>query len=106
MKGRVYFIQAASGGPIKIGYSTNVEGRLQTLQIASSQRLELLVSIPGSRATEAMIHHEFRSGRLEGEWFREDTRGLDQLIEDLINPDFSNPLVADVHEAIARAEAA
>lgn len=67
--GSVYFIEDSASGHIKIGYSTNIAGRLKELQGASAARLKLLCSIPGTRETERFFHRTFSSSRIRGEWF-------------------------------------
>lgn len=67
---RVYFIQSAAGGNIKIGVSYDVAARLQSLQIGSPTALRLLASIPGSQRDERVLHLKFRELRCDGEWFR------------------------------------
>ena len=74
----VYFIQRGSG-PIKIGISSNVEGRLRTLQIGSAESLTLLRTEPGGRARERRLHAMFGGDRMEGEWFKP-TRALRDYI--------------------------
>jgi hypothetical protein len=66
----VYFIQAESGGPIKIGHSDDPTLRLKSLQTAHPYRLVLLLSVPASTGTEAALHKRFATYRLRGEWFR------------------------------------
>jgi hypothetical protein len=66
----VYVILAKETGRIKIGHTEGepVE-RLRNLQTGSSEALELLVVMEGTRATEAALHRQLRSSRLRGEWF-------------------------------------
>lgn len=66
----VYFIQSGEGGPIKIGYSTNVEKRQRDLQISSPHQLALLARLPGGPKLEKVIHRGFAEHRVKGEWFR------------------------------------
>ncbi len=69
---RVYFIQAATLGLIKIGFATDVRGRLSTLQTSSPDRLTLIGAIydKDALAIEAELHSRFRGDRAHGEWFR------------------------------------
>ena len=70
-RGSVYFIQEGGRmGPIKIGFSTNVENRLMTLQTANPNPLKLLYSLRGTEAQEATLHERFKHLRMSGEWFR------------------------------------
>lgn len=79
--GWIYFIRAAvPKSPIKIGYSTEPDVRLSTLQQASPSDLYIAALMPGDPPTERRLHERFASGRLRGEWFRHDTPGLADLI--------------------------
>ena len=60
----IYFAQAEVGGPIKIGYSADVEARLKELEGHYGQRLNLLKTLPGDRAEERRIHKHFAKHRL------------------------------------------
>ena len=66
----VYFIQAASGGPVKIGVTTDLGARLSGLQTAHPEQLRVLHSTPGDATDEAYFHARFAHLRLRGEWFR------------------------------------
>lgn len=81
MRGHVYFAQAFSGGPIKIGYTEDLKGRLAALNTSSAEPVEFVGVIPGKRSTERGFHDIFADGRLNGEWFSEDTPGLGEMIE-------------------------
>lgn len=72
----VYFIQAGSNGPIKIGYSSNVAKRIETLQTGNAISLRLLASFshPQAPNIERTLHEMFGDLRMEGEWFRYDAR--------------------------------
>lgn len=68
--GHVYFIQAASGGPIKIGRAIDIDRRLVQLQTASPEPLIVLAVIEnGGHAKERELHKQFAEYRLQGEWF-------------------------------------
>lgn len=79
-KGQIYFIQQGDNGPIKIGYSTNPEKRLQTLNTASPYPLKLLHTIQGGKNLEKELHARFADTQLDGEWF-EDSEELLAYIE-------------------------
>lgn len=81
--GKVYFIQAGEGGPIKIGFATSVKGRLSAMQTGHAQRLSVLATIDGDMSDEKRMHARFLSLRMEGEWFRFDGR-LKTYVERLI----------------------
>jgi hypothetical protein len=65
----VYFIQAASGGPIKIGKTTrSIKNRHASLQTGNPEKLIVLATT--ERYTEGELHKRFASLRLGGEWFK------------------------------------
>jgi hypothetical protein len=64
----VYFIGTPEG-PVKIGFTTNVNKRLPTIQVSSPVRLKVLAILPGSRVNEGGLHVRFARQRLHGEWF-------------------------------------
>ena len=66
---RVYFIRAGEGGPVKVGFSTDVQQRLRELQTASPHQLTLEAAVMGTPAVEAWFHHELRRWHIRGEWF-------------------------------------
>jgi len=70
LKGFIYFIQGECGGPIKIGYTTDLEQRLKSLQTGYPDRLELLLAFPANPNYEKAIHKQFEEYRLNGEWFK------------------------------------
>lgn len=68
MNGFVYFIKSASG-TMKIGWSADPAKRLQSLQGASSEGLELIGTVPGTREHERFIHKMLAKHCIGGEWF-------------------------------------
>lgn len=66
--GFVYFI-GGDEGPIKIGWSSNVEGRLKGLQTSHAAPLKVYAFKKGRLAHEAWYHKRFAAHRLHGEWF-------------------------------------
>jgi hypothetical protein len=77
--GYVYFIQRGPDGPIKIGWSEDVERRLSELQTANAEPLHVLGKIEGTMADEAATHAKFASFRMEAEWFRSCPEILDYV---------------------------
>lgn len=67
--GHVYFLQGESGGPIKIGTSRNIKGRLRTHQSSNPTALRVLATIKGGRETESDIHRMFAKYQVKREWF-------------------------------------
>lgn len=66
----VYFIRA--GDFIKIGTTTDLKSRMQTIRTHCPFDLELLHTIPGSVNTEMRVQSRFRKLHVRGEWFRDD----------------------------------
>lgn len=69
---KLYFVQAAAGGPIKIGVSKNPRKRLAQLQTASPIDLVLrrVVDDPNAWGWERRLHELFAEWRMRGEWFQ------------------------------------
>ena len=65
----VYFIHAPEVGRVKIGVTTDIEGRMASMQTGSPVRLRLVKLIRGDRNLEQRLHHLFDAKRIEGEWF-------------------------------------
>lgn len=68
--GFVYFIQGESGGPIKIGFTEDINSRLRTLQTGHFDTLIVLCTYPGKMQQERDYHKQFDQHRLKGEWFK------------------------------------
>ena len=79
--GYVYFTQGESGGAVKIGYTTNPESRLKTLQTSYPDILKILCLIPGDEKTEKEYHEKFKDIRLNGEWFKPTEEILKEIEE-------------------------
>lgn len=78
----VYFVQAGAGGPIKVGTSGNVAGRIAALQTAHHAELRVLARARGGPAFERALHAALAAHRIRGEWFRPHA-DLFALIEEL-----------------------
>lgn len=67
----VYFIQAVQSKNIKIGYTSDVQKRINTLQTGNSEPLVFLGYIQGTQREEHELHRRFFKTRLrkDGEWF-------------------------------------
>lgn len=66
----IYFIQAADGGPIKIGCSMNPNLRRRALAGLFPYSVEILAQIEGGMAQESFLHQCFRPIAVANEWFR------------------------------------
>src|ERR1035437_7628441 len=65
----VYFIQAGSEGPIKIGIADSPALRLSELQTGKQLPVTLLKAVPGGKDLETELHRELAAYRLCREWF-------------------------------------
>ena len=79
----VYFIRAHPDGPVKIGFTANIALRIESLQTASHQPLDLLRVIPGDKRAEKWLHTKYAALRINGEWFRYDINMM------IVRPPFS-----------------
>jgi hypothetical protein len=65
----VYFVQATTGGPIKIGATGDLNRRLDELQSYAPTRLCLLGVCEGGFAAESWLHARLASLHSHHEWF-------------------------------------
>lgn len=56
-------------GLVKIGFSSQFERRLASLQRDHGE-LEVIGTVPGGRDRERQMHRRFHQARVRGEWFR------------------------------------
>jgi hypothetical protein len=77
----IYFIQSGQYGPIKIGYTDNLEKRLRSLQTGNHDDLRLIYSMPGERDDEKALHTKFAKHHIRGEWFRSDGEIIGYYLE-------------------------
>jgi hypothetical protein len=68
----IYFMRAGDDGPVKIGWTTSLEARKESIQLGSAVRLVVLRTLDFPRWAEYWLHDHFASSRLEGEWFSYD----------------------------------
>jgi hypothetical protein len=78
----VYFVQrVGDASHVKIGSAANVEKRMGELT-PSFGAIELVGTMPGSAATERVLHRLFATSRREGEWFAADEALLEFIASD------------------------
>lgn len=82
----IYFIQAETGGPVKIGFAYDPNERLKQIQCGSPDPVRIIRIIPGSRKTEANIHQRLKASRKRGEWF-DDTEEVRAFIQSVAQYD-------------------
>ncbi|TXH35271.1 MAG: hypothetical protein E6Q98_15885 [Rhodospirillaceae bacterium] len=81
MKSKVYFIRFGVAGPIKIGHSTNLPGRMSHLRIAHHEEPVVLAMVPGGAMAEKMLHIKFAAEHMKGEWFAPSDKLLTYISE-------------------------
>ncbi len=77
-----YFIGGETG-PVKIGFTDNLERRLKALQAASPVMLSVLATTGGGIFAELAYHERFADDRLHGEWFNRSPSILAEI--DILN---------------------
>ena len=65
----IYFILSGDTA-VKIGYTTNLDLRLSTLQSSNPEELKTYRVVNGSMLKERRLHRIFKHQHIRGEWFR------------------------------------
>jgi hypothetical protein len=73
----VYFLKG--GELIKIGFTVDLDKRINAIQNMSPVQLRLLATMSGDKNTEQDIHKRFSHLRVHGEWFKADASLLDYI---------------------------
>jgi hypothetical protein len=76
----VYVMQATWGGPVKIGFSTDLAGRLDALQGGYPWTLCVRRWFTGTFEDERELHQRLDVYRMRGEWF-EDTEEVWRVVD-------------------------
>jgi hypothetical protein len=102
--GFVYFVQAGTTGPIKIGFTKNEPAlRIRQLQDTSPHKLRWIGFVHGKMRDELMLHAHFDEHRIRAEWFRPAEEIKDYIEENC--PDFcADEAIADLIRAEAKEE--
>lgn len=74
----VYFL--ARDHLIKIGYTTDLQGRMRSLGHTLD---DVLAVVPGGPSVERRLHQELAHLRVRGEWFAADDEILDVIVREL-----------------------
>ncbi|MGI9485427.1 MAG: GIY-YIG nuclease family protein [Geminicoccaceae bacterium] len=78
----IYFIQAECGGPIKIGWTQDIDRRVKDMQAVNPFTLIVIGKFRGMLADERRLHDKFALSRLHGEWFEP----TDELLAEISEP--------------------
>ena len=69
-KNVVYFIAMRGADRIKIGFTTDLKARIKQLCTGTPDKIDVLLTVPGTVSLERELHARFAADRLHGEWFR------------------------------------
>lgn len=69
----VYFAQAGTDGPIKIGFSKSFKQRIASIEASTFEPIRILAVVNGGINRERALHRRFRADRIKSEWFRPST---------------------------------
>lgn len=72
----IYFLQAESGGPIKIGLTTNPVARRTEHQTSHPEQLRYVALVRAPASLERALHVHFKPEWLRGEWHHSSPRLL------------------------------
>lgn len=89
--GVVYFVEAGSGGPVKIGWTQDIERRIAELQTANAHKLNLLGTVAGTMENEAAVHAHFSHLRMEAEWFNNSSEIHEFIKKGTVNSLYEGP---------------
>ncbi len=78
--GIVYFVRKGRTNAVKIGFTTDLEGRIKSLQTGSDKELKLAAWTEGHNGLESRLHKHFKDKRLSGEWFQLTQVDIDKVI--------------------------
>lgn len=80
--GVIYFLANFDAKVVKIGFATNLDLRLSSIQTGNHMDLTLIYVFRACPVSEKLLHKHFASDLLRGEWFTY-TPAIDDLIEDI-----------------------
>ena len=99
----IYFIQAASGGPIKIGTTLRLTVRLKTVRRERNDpTLQVLAVMDGRHREESALHRRFRHLALGKEWFHPGVELLACIRDEARSWDSADDLQPISHAIIPR----
>jgi hypothetical protein len=67
----IYFLLFKKSRLIKIGYTSQIEKRLQAYATHSAEKFSLIKTVPGTKSKEKNIHKHLKTFRRKGEFFQE-----------------------------------
>lgn len=73
MTTNIYFLQATTGGPIKIGRAKNIKRRMGGHQVSNWQSLKVILLLKDCHTgAEREIQDKFEEFLIRGEWYQEE----------------------------------
>jgi hypothetical protein len=66
----IYFMQTGTEGLVKIGKSTDVNFRIETIQSWEPSALHIIRTLDAPDWVERWLHRQFAPHRKRGEWFK------------------------------------
>jgi len=79
---QVYLIKRVDENKFKVGVTKNTKQRLQTLQTANAEKLELITTYPSSKwayRIETAFKNQYKLKRMNGEWFELDDNDINEF---------------------------
>jgi len=80
----IYFI--TDGTYTKVGYSSDIQKRLSTLQVGNARELRINHSCEGSRYREDFIQQRLKDKRVRGEWYDITDEDIKDVLEKTPEP--------------------
>lgn len=65
----VYIIYSHIHQAVKIGYASDLDSRLSTIQISTPEKLSLMFTFEGGKELEEYLHQRLNQFHIRGEWF-------------------------------------
>src|SRR5688572_1031076 len=77
---KLYLIRADGIDAVKVGYATDLEKRLMSLQIGCPRKLSVVAVSDGGAGLEAELHKTLKDAHIRGEWFDTKHKLVDELM--------------------------
>lgn len=96
--GVVYFAQMIGEyNPIKIGYTTDISSRIQSVAQGLPFELRLVGLVPGDKGIESYIHAKFSHHCIKGEWFYPSPALIEFILDNPRSSNMKLPIAPDGH---------
>ena len=94
------YVMGADHGPVKVGWTVNIEKRLADVQTGYPYDLKVLFSIEHihARFVEAEAHRRLAAHRLRGEWFDVPRDVAIEAVQSAVGHVDAEPPAADIYE--------